>query len=97
MLLSVNSVFGQTYVYSYQGNLSIESQQKLIEECSQLPHVSTCKIRQKDEKGGGEIIVEVEKTEVADKDNPFSVAYLKNLIISNGLSPIACTELKSKR
>lgn len=97
MLLCAPSVFGQTYAYSYQGILSSEDQVILMDACSKLPHVISCKIRQKDEKGQGEMIVQVEKTDRPDMDNPFSIVDLKSLLIENGLTPISCTELKTTR
>ena len=96
-LFCAQTVFGQTYAYSYQGILSSEQQALLIRDCSELPHVISCKIRQKDEKGQGEMIVEVEKTERPDFDNPFSTVDLKSLLLENGLTPISCIELKTTR
>lgn len=97
VLFSAQIVFGQTYAYSYEGNLTVEKQSQLIKECSELPQVASCKIRQKDEKNKGELIVEIEEMDRVDQDNPFSIAFLKSLLLSNGLNPISCIELKANK
>lgn len=97
MVFCVQSAFGQTYAYTYQGTLTPTQLEQFELECAQLPHVLSCKIRHKDEKGQGEIIVVVEQTERADQDQPFSTADLKAFIQANGLEPMTCIEIKPTR
>lgn len=97
MLCCVQSAFGQTYSYSYQGTLTPTQKQQFEIECAKLPHVISCKMYHKDEKGQGEIIVQVEQTERPDQDHPFSTVDLKAFILENGLKPLICTEIKPTR
>ncbi|MCR9172978.1 MAG: hypothetical protein NXI10_10815 [bacterium] len=97
MVFCVQLAYGQTYGYSYEGSLDITQKQQFELECAELPHVISCKMRHKDEKGQGEIIIQVEKTERQDQDNPFTPVDVKALLLSYGLKPTNFIEIKTTR
>lgn len=83
--------YGQTFSYSFEGSLSAELISEIEKTCSNLPQVSSTKIRYKEDSKRGEIIIKLDdsaaksRTELGDQFSPVS---LKELLLQLKLSPL---------
>lgn len=83
--------YGQTYSYSFNGNLSNESVILLNEAGLKMNQIEEFKIRYKEDSHRGEVLIVIDPSseQRAEADNQFSTIELKSLLIEFGLEPIS--------
>ena len=98
-LLLTIMAYGQTFSYSFKGELDKKSLTTLELESAQLPQVNWTKCRYKEDKKAGELIIcineEISSNGGGD-DQEFTVVDVKRLLISKGLQPLDLIELPTK-
>ena len=90
MLLSATA-YGQTYSYSFKGELSTENIHSIEKECSGLTEVKWTKCRYKVDRQAGELIIEVKKGNPEDRREDkqlFSPIEVKQMLRAHNLEPL---------
>lgn len=85
---------GQTYSYSFKGELTSSEQIEIVEKIEQLSAIQNTKIRYKEDRRAGEFIFEIQTSERAESDVQFSAQDLKSILVSYELEPLNFIELK---
>ena len=88
--------YGQTYAYSFEGDLTPTKITDLENSCSDLEGIGIVKIKYKDDSNRGEFIVQIDKSAINKRgaeDGQFSASDLKSFIINSGLSPLEFRKL----
>ena len=88
-LLASNYSFGQTFVFTFTGNLDVEKIQNLEQQCSKSESVSKAKFKYKEDSERGELIIILEEKQESlrpEADNQFSPIEIKKIMIDNNLS-----------
>lgn len=87
--------FNQNYSYTFSGqegkSLSAEEISNLENKIKRIEGVKECKIRYKEERNAGEILLFIEESmsEFEDEqESPFNATELKSIVIKSGLNPI---------
>lgn len=89
-LLISSLSFGQTYSYSFKGELAASNISNLEKRCSAIQGVSKTKIKYKEDSQGGEFILildEMPSDSEASDEHPFSSVLVKKLLLELNLSP----------
>lgn len=84
------TAYGQTYSYSFEGNLNQNSIEEIQKSGVQLNQVEQFKVRYKEDSERGEVLIVLTKESErrAEEDNQFNVVEVKSLLINHGLSPL---------
>lgn len=84
------TAFGQTYSYSFEGNLNQNTLNQIQKSGIQLNQVEEFKVRYKEDSNRGEILIVLDKqsTARAESDNQFNVVDVKAILLNHGLSPL---------
>lgn len=91
---TTNFLFSQNYAYSFNGQLSIATQDSLTRQISELNSVSTCTLKYKPDSQKGEFLIYVDVTENKSKEIEFSPAEIKALFIEFQLEPLDFRKIK---
>lgn len=93
LILSLSFCFGQNYSYSFTGKVDTLFLNELAIDISKVEGVKEVKWRFKEEKEAGEFIIFT--SNYANKSNPFPFepADVKELMLSNRLTPLKLIEL----
>lgn len=86
--------FSQNYSYSFSGELSAEQRIKFERDISKLSGVREIKLKYKEERNAGELLITISNPERAEGDDSFSALTVKNVLLSYSLEPINFIELK---
>lgn len=96
MLISI-SAYGQSYSYSFNGELDIEDINAIEKECAQLTEVKWAKCRYKSDRMAGELLIEIKPVEMEDHredKSQFSPIEVKMLLIARNLEPLDFRSIK---
>lgn len=87
--------FNQNYSYTFTGqegkSLSTEEISDLEKKIRRIEGVQECKIRYKEERNAGEILLFIEESKSKfedEQESQFKATELKAFVIANGLNPI---------
>ncbi len=89
------AAYGQTYSYSFEGNIDQNSIELIQKSGIQLNQVEQFKVRYKEDSERGELLIVITKSSEnrAESDNQFNVVEVKSLLINHGLSPLNVIKL----
>lgn len=87
--------FSQDYSYSFSGDFSSEQIELLESKVSKVNHVTAAKVKYKSDRNAGEILITVEPVtkESQERDDVFSPADVKSILLDLGLNPISFRSL----
>lgn len=89
--------FSQDYSYSFNGKIDSDQINLIEQRCSELPEVTSAKLKYKLESEKGEIIIHVEPIKAfGEARQEFSAADFKKILQSFGLTPLDFIELGTK-
>ena len=83
--------YSQTFSYTFTGKLSVEQLSNIESKCSQLNRVASAKIKYKEDRERGELLIVLVKSDQpqrAEADDQFSAIDVKHLLLNEQLSPL---------
>lgn len=87
--------FGQTYAYSFKGDVDADKATTIENRIMEMPDVVSCKVKVKADSGKGELIIVIDKGDKrGEADEQFKAKDVKGLLIGQGLEPIQFIQLK---
>lgn len=93
----VHFSIAQDYAYSFKGLLSASQQESFEKELSSIEGIAGVKIKIKEEKEGGVILIELSEDTGYEGGQLFNAANVKNLLLDYQLTPLQFTKISSKR
>ncbi len=97
-LFFVQISWGQKYAFSFEGKIDTNKIEAMQRDVEQFYGVAKVKINYKPEKQLGEFIIQLkpeEKNKRGEADNHFSVAEVKEYILTKNLSPLSFITLEN--
>lgn len=89
--------YAQDYTYSFEGELTMNDQHRIIEECQKVAHVDIVKLKYKEDSKRGELIIWTRPALIiGEVESSFSPADIKSQLVNMGLAPLSFTNLNVK-
>ncbi len=94
-VLFTSTCYGQTYIYTFEGEIDPFLITEMEHECAKLASISTVKIKYKAESMRGEMFIILDsemKEKRGSADDQFSPKELKSFLLDRNLSPLSFRE-----